>query len=218
MRIAVILSGCGAKDGSEIHEATLALYAIALHGGEYKIFAPDDSQADVVNHYTGQPTEEKRNIMVEAARIARGEIQPLQDLKVDEFDALLFPGGFGAAKNLFTFAFDGIHFNVRKEIEEIILQFHDKQKPIAAMCIAPVMLAKVLGKYNVKITTGEYNELSENLEKTFGAKVIAVPREGTVIDEKNKVITTPAYMYGDSSIANIGKGAEAMFVALKNML
>ena len=217
-RVAVILAGCGAKDGSEIHEATLALYALASNHVEYKIFAPDVIQQDVVNHITDEPSSEQRNVMVEAARIARGDIEKLDSLNVDDFDGLLFPGGFGAAKNLFTFAFDGIDFQVLPQIEKIILSFHARKKPVAAMCIAPVMIAKVLGKYGVEITTGPQGQLAVSIEEKFGAKVLETERTGVVKDEKNKVVTTPAYMYGDSSIAHIGQGADQLVKSLISMM
>ena len=216
-RIAVVLAGCGAKDGSEIHEATLALYALAANHAEYRIFAPDTIQHDVVNHITDEALNEQRNVLVEAARIARGDIEVLEALDADDFDGLLLPGGFGAAKNLFTFAFDGIDFKVLPRLEQIVRKFHARKKPIAAMCIAPVMLAKVLGEYGVEITIGPQGALAASIEEKFGAKVSETDREGVVKDEKNKVVTTPAYMYGDSSIAHIGRGADRLVKALLGM-
>lgn len=205
-RIAVILSGCGAKDGSEIHEATLTLYALSCEGAHYEIFAPDAPQRDVINHYTNTEQEENRNVLVEAARIARGDISPLTELDPDRFDALIIPGGFGAAKNLFTFAFDGLDFSVNQDVETLLNAFHNSGKPIGAICVAPVMLAKVFGSKGVELTVGVKGDLAEGLEEKFGAKVVKAGHTDAIVDKKNKIVTTPAYMYDDNNIGNVGKG------------
>lgn len=208
---AVILAGCGAKDGSEIHEATLALYALALEGVKYQIFAPDTLQRDVVNHITSDDEpDDVRNVMVEAARIARGDILSLEELHIADYDMLVIPGGFGAAKNLFTYAYDGMSFYVRDDVEDVILAFHAARKPIGAMCIAPVMIAKLLGKYGVELTLGPVGDLSESVSAKFGAKVKECSKDGVIVDVNNKVVTTPAYMYGSNTIKEIGIGAHNM--------
>lgn len=211
---AVILSGCGAKDGAEIHESVSALIAIAKAGLQYKIFAPDKMQRHVVNHIDDTEMQEQRNVLIESARIARGDIQPLENLKVSDFDGLVFPGGFGAAKNLFTYAFDGLDFEVMPEIQKIVLDFHQSGKPIGAMCIAPMMIAKILGSRGVKLTLGGASELNAQVEQKFGAKIQVADRSAALVDEKNKVVSTPCYMYGDSSIAHIAQGAENMIAAM----
>lgn len=217
-KFAVVLSGCGAMDGSEIHESTLLLYAISKAGASYEIFAPDREQYDVVNFIEARPMEEKRNVLVESARIARGKIRELSELVASDFDALFIPGGFGAAKNLFTFAYKGLDFTVEKDIEAVILNFHNAKKPIGAMCIAPMMLAKVLSSYGVEITLGPADNLGCSVEDLFGVRVLVAEKDGVVVDAKNRVVTTPAYMYGDNTIANVGIGAENMVNAVVEML
>lgn len=218
MKFAVILAGCGAKDGSEIHEATLALYAIAANGGAYEVFAPDIPQYEVVNHLTGEPEKSRiRNVLTESARIARGNIRPLSQLHVKEFDALLFPGGFGAAKNLFSYGYQGMNFSVRPDVEAVVAEAHQSGKVIGAMCIAPVMIAKLLGRYGVTVTVGPARELAEALHRQFGAKVEQAAPDGITLDRDNKVVTTPAYMYGDSTIDRIGAGADALVKGMMSL-
>ncbi|MEG1648724.1 MAG: isoprenoid biosynthesis glyoxalase ElbB [Rikenellaceae bacterium] len=215
---AVVLAGCGAMDGSEIHESTLLLYAIQKAGAKYEIFAPNREQRDVMNIIEGSPMNEKRNVMVESARIARGKIRDLMELRASDFDALIIPGGFGAAKNLFTFAYDGLNFNVEKDIEAVVLNFNESKKPIGAMCIAPMMLASVLGSKHVEVTLGPKSELCCDVEDKFGAIVSVTGTSGVVVDEKNKVATTPAYMYGDNTILEVGRGAQNLVDAVLKMI
>ena len=150
-KFAVILCGCGTLDGSEIHESVMTLLAIDRNGGEYQIFAPNDWQYHVVNHVTGQPMNEKRNMLLEAARIARGNVKPIEQCRVEDFDAVVFPGGNGSAKNLFTYALEGASCTVREDVAEVIRAFHKAGKPVGALCIAPVMIAKVLGDVTVPV-------------------------------------------------------------------
>ena len=206
-KVAVILSGCGAMDGSEIHESVLLMVALSRAGIKYQIFAPNREQKDVVNTISGEAMGESRNVLVESARIARGDVKDLAELKVEDFDALALPGGFGAAKNLFTFAFDGLNFTVSSDVEAVVKAFHKAQKPIAAMCIAPIMVAKVLGASGVEVTLGAASELGIEVEAKFGAKVTATTNDGVVVDKANRVVTTPAYMYSDNTIIGISDGA-----------
>lgn len=203
-KIAVVLAGCGVYDGAEIHEATLTLLAIARQGARYQCFAPDMKQAQVINHLTGQEMPETRNVLVEAARIARGNIQPLREYRASDFDALIFPGGFGAAKNLSTFAFDGDNFKVYPEVEKAIKTTVDAGKPVGALCISPVLLAKVLG--DVQLTIGQDKGTAEAIQK-LGAKHVSTSHGEIVTDEKYKVVTTPCYML-DATIDQIADGAE----------
>jgi len=212
-KFAVVLAGCGVYDGAEIHEATLTLYAISKHGGSYDIFAPDIDQAHVINHITGKEMNEKRNVLVEAARIARGKISPLSKFNANNYDAIIFPGGFGAAKNLCTFAFDGPDCKVNIDVEKAIKTMHEQKKPIAALCISPVIIAKVLG--NVELTIGQDKGTSEAVER-LGAKHIITNHGEVVIDKSNKIITTPCYML-DATIAQIGEGAENVVKAIIDM-
>ncbi len=210
-KIAVVLSGCGVFDGSEIHEATLTLLAISRLGAEYGIYAPDIEQYHVVNHLTGDVMNEKRNVLVESARIARGQIQPLSNLNMSEYDALIIPGGYGAAKNLSTFAFDGDKMKVLPELEKVIIDAARQGKVIGAWCIAPAILAKVLG--NIALTIGNDTNVAKTLE-SFGAKHVNTGNTEVAVDTENKIVTTPCYML-ESSIAQIYDGIEN---AVKTML
>ncbi len=209
-KFAVILSGSGVYDGSEIHEATLTLYYIKKQGADYEVFAPNIDHHHVINHITGQEMEERRNVLIESARIARGDIKDLKDFNPVMFDALVFPGGFGAAKNLSSFAFDGPDCKVNKDVEKAILAMHKAEKPIGALCISPVIIAKVLG--NVDLTIGQDDGTAEAV-KALGANHKKTNHGEVVIDEKNKVFTTPCYML-DANIAQIGEGAENVVKAM----
>ncbi|MBC8342624.1 MAG: isoprenoid biosynthesis glyoxalase ElbB [Bacteroidetes bacterium] len=204
-KIAVVLSGNGVYDGSEIHEAVLSLYAIQKAGAEYSIFAPDIPQHHVVNHLTGEEMKEKRNVLVESARIARGKISPLSKFNADDFDALLLPGGFGAAKNLSTFAFDGADCDIHEEVANSINGMIERNKPIGALCISPVILAKLVGK-QIELTIGSDKGTAEAVT-AMGASHQQTDHGEIVVDKKYKVVTTPCYML-DASIAQIGTGAE----------
>lgn len=213
-KFAVVLAGCGVYDGAEIHEATLTLYAIIKNGGTYEIFAPDTNQHHVVNHLTGEEMNETRNVLVESARIARGKIKPLSEFEASEFDALLFPGGFGAAKNLCTFAFDGPECTVNNDVKNAIENMVSAEKPIGALCIAPVILAKLLG--DVNLTIGTDADTASAVE-SLGAKHSNTNHGEIVVDEKYKVVTTPCYML-DANIEQIGDGADNVVKAILNLL
>jgi enhancing lycopene biosynthesis protein 2 len=201
---AVILAGNGVFDGAEIHEAVLTLLAIDKLGAAYKAFAPDIAQHHVINHYTKKPADETRNVLVESARLVRGQIQPLSEFKASDFDALLLPGGFGVAKNLCTYAFDGAAMKVDAGVERAIMDMHQLNKPIGAMCIAPVILAKVLGKVNLTIGT---DSATEQHVLELGATNIRTNHGDVIADTRNNVYTTPCYML-DASISQIALGTE----------
>jgi len=207
-KIAVVLSGCGVYDGSEIHEAVLTLLAIDRAGASYQCFAPDAPQAHVVDHLAGQPTDEKRNILHEAARIARGDIKPLKDLRVADVDAVILPGGFGAAKNLCDYAFKGADCTVRPDVAKALTDVHEAGKPVGAICIAPVIIAKVFGGEGVEVTIG-HDETTAGDIKKFGAKHAVKKAEQCHVDTKHKVVTTPAYMCA-GSIKEAAAGIEAL--------
>ncbi len=209
-KFAVVLSGCGVYDGTEIHEATLSMAAIMKHGATYDVFAPDIQQHHVVNHLTGEEMQETRNVLVESARIARGKIMPLSDFNPTDYDVLLLPGGFGAAKNLSTFAFDGPDCTVNKDVSAALLGMHQAGKPIGALCISPVLLAKVLG--NVTLTIGQDAATAEAVEK-LGAQHQTTSHGEVVFDKANNVYTTPCYML-DANILQIAEGAENIVKAM----
>lgn len=193
--IGVILCGCGSMDGSEIHEATFALAAIDELSANYKCFALDKPQARVINFLTGEAVDEKRNQLQEAARIARGQIQNISEIKVQELNALILPGGFGTAFNLCNFATEGAKAQVEPEIAEIIKAFYKAQKPIGAICIAPALLALVLGNdINPTLTAGNAEDPAGRIFTELGCNVVPCETTDCVIDEKNKIVTTPAYM------------------------
>ncbi len=212
-KIAVVLSGCGVYDGAEIHESTLTMLAIAQQGAEYQCFAPDMDQAHVVNHLTGEEMAEKRNVLVEAARIARGDIKPLSEYNPAEYDAIVFPGGFGAAKNLCTFAFDGPDCSVNSDVETAIRSTVKAEKPVGALCISPAVIAKVLGDVNV--TIGQDKETAAAIEK-LGATHITTTHGEIVVDEKYKLVTTPCYML-DATISQIADGANNIVAKILKM-
>jgi enhancing lycopene biosynthesis protein 2 len=213
-KIAVVLAGNGVYDGAEIHESTLTLLAIARKGAKYQCFAPDVEQAHVVNHLTGEEMNEKRNVLVEAARIARGDIKPLSEYKAEDFDAIIFPGGFGAAKNLCTFAFDGADCKVNPDVEVAVRSTVVAEKPVGALCITPVFIAKILG--DVKVTIGQDADTAKAIEKMGGVHENTTHAE-LVIDDKYKVITTPCYML-DATIDQIADGAEKVVDKILEMV
>lgn len=213
-KIAVVLAGNGVYDGAEIHEATLTLLAIARQGAQYQCFAPDINQAHVVNHLTGKEMSETRNVLVEAARIARGNIKPLSEYDAAGFDALIFPGGFGVAKNLCTFAFDGTNCTVNKEVEKAIRTTVIAEKPIGALCISPVLLAKVL--VDVEVTLGN-DAGPANAIESFGATHINTSHGEIVYDPKYKLVTTPCYML-DATIDQIADGADNLIKKIMDLI
>lgn len=209
-KIAVVLAGNGVFDGAEIHEATLSLLSIAKQGAKYQCFAPDMEQAHVVNHITGEEMNETRNVLVEAARIARGDIRSLAEYKAEDYDAILFPGGFGAAKNLSTFAFEGPECTVNEDVEKAIMETVRAGKPVGALCIAPAVIAKVLG--DVQLTIGNDESTATALE-ALGAKHVTATHGEIVVDSAHKVVTTPCYML-DARIDQIEQGASNVVAKL----
>lgn len=202
-KVAIILSGCGVFDGAEIHESVLTLLAVETQGHTYQCFAPDVTQHHVVNHVTGEEMPETRNVMIEAARIARGEIKPLSELNVDEYDALLLPGGFGAAKNLCNFAFAGAESEMNQEVHSVCSAFAKASKPAGYICIAPAMMPKVYAN-GVKVTIGNDADTAAAIAQ-LGGDHVECPVDDIVVDEANKVVSTPAYMLANSLVeANAG--------------
>ena len=212
-KFAVIIAGSGVFDGAEIHEATMTLYAIMKNGGIYEIFAPDIPQHHVVNHITGEEMDEKRNVLIESARIARGKIKNIKEFNADDFDAIIFPGGFGVAKNFSDFAFKGAEQTVIPEIEHVIKSMVAKHKPIGALCISPAIIAKVLE--GVELTIGQDKGTAEAIE-AMGARHKQTNHGEVVVDEKYKVATTPCYML-DASILHIADGANNVVKAIFEM-
>jgi len=211
---AVILSGCGHQDGAEIHEATLTLWAIHKNRADFQCYAPDIKQHHVLNHITGQEMSEKRNVLVESARIARGKIAALATFTPDSADGLVIPGGFGAAKNLSSYAFDGAQCTVHPGVAAAIKTMRAAGKPIGALCIAPVILAKVLG--NVIVTIGQDQGTADNLAD-MGARHQPTMQGEIAIDREQKIVTTPCYML-NSRIDQIADGADNLIRAMLEMM
>ncbi len=207
-RVAVVLSGCGVFDGSEIHEAVGVLYHLSRNGVAYQCFAPDVDQMHVVNHATGQVDEgATRSVLVESARIARGEITPLSELKAGDFDAVFFPGGFGAAKNLCTFATQGAGCDVESDVARVLNDFRDAGKPIGLCCIAPVLAAKALP--GCAVTIGNDPGTAEAI-RSMGSEHVEKPVTAAHTDEAHRVVTAPAYMYGEAPIHEVIEGIGEM--------
>lgn len=222
-KIAVILSGCGNRDGSELQESLSLLLAIDRRGWQYQCFAPEGF-FEVVPHVDIEETEEEgtmldmeqRDIFVESARIARGNLLPLEQYKPADYDALALPGGMGAARNLSTFAFDGPRMVVVDSVQDAILETYRAGKSVLAMCIAPMVVAKVLGRYEVELTLGSAGNQASGVAKGFGCKVRDCGPTDVCVDTEHKVLTTPAYMVA-TRISEIFEGAENLVAALERM-
>lgn len=218
-KIGVVLSGSGAFDGSELHEAVLTLLYLDQKGAEVVMMAPNTDQLHVVNHLTGDVSDgEVRNVLVESARIARGQITDLKDATAADFDALVFPGGFGAAKNLTTFAVAGPECDINPEVKRIISETVKAGKPLAAICIAPVLVAKALEGTGISIalTIGNDEGVAGAIN-SLGASHMDCQVKETIVDKENKIVTSPAYMLGQS-ISEVAVGVEATVEALFDLL
>ncbi len=214
-KIAVILAGCGNRDGSETHETLSVLLAIDKRGMQYQCFAPE-GDFEVFNHIKGEATGEKRNLITEASRLCRGNIKPLSEYCVEDFDALVLPGGMGAAQNLSTYAFCGKEMSVNNQVAKAIKETNIAEKPIGALCIAPMILAKVLGDKNPTITLGGDCQAAKDAI-SLGCNHQICDATEVSIDEKNKLLTTPAYMVA-TRISQIFDGADNLIQALSNMI
>ena len=212
-KVAVVISGCGSLDGAEIFETVFTLLELDKNNADVKIFAPNKNQHYVINHLTQEELPEERNILVESARIARGKIQSLSKLYVKDFDALLLPGGSGAAINLSDLALKNEYGKVIRELKEIIVQFYKSSKPIGAICISPAILALALKEQTkIKITLGEKNELVHKI----GAEEETCYAYDIVVDESNKLVTTPAFML-DAPLTQIHKGISNLVAKIIDM-
>lgn len=210
-RIAVILSGCGFMDGSEIHEAVLTLLAIRRAGAQYQCFAPDIEQPKVIDHVSHQKISETRRVLSEAGRIARGEIKALATAQAADYDALILPGGFGAALTLCDFAEKGADCSVLPDVAKLVQAMATAAKPVGFICIAPVMIAKLYGP-GVKMTIGNDTHTAKTLTD-MGNQHIECPVDDCVIDTQHKVVSTPAYMLGPD-IASVAVGIDKLVAAV----
>ena len=221
-KIGVLLSGCGVMDGSEVHEAVITLLAIDREGMEAVCMAPNKDQSQVINHLTNQPQNEKRNMLLESERIERGKIKDIKDVKPSDIDAVILPGGFGAACNLSTFASLGSNAKVLPEVESFLKEVHRLKKPIGAICIAPNVIAKIFGSEKIEVTVGNDEQTAKKIE-AMGAKHINKKVDEVVVDEKNLFVTTPAYMLAkgpaevEAGISKLVKEVHAL-IKLKNKI
>ena len=221
-KVALVLAGCGAKDGAEITESVSLMVALSQAGFVTSVFAPDRPAAHTVNHFTGKEEGAVRNILTEAARIARGKVSSLAHLKADDFDAVVFAGGFGAAKNLCTFAYAGVDATLHTDVKHCLLPFFAAHKPIAALCIAPLIVAlgaREVGLQGIEITLGDGSALEAvHAVEQWGAKHVSTPVDTACIDKTHRVVTAPAYMYDAATPADIFASATALVAGLQEIL
>ena len=217
-KVGVLLSGCGVNDGAEIHESVLTMLFLDKPGVEMILMAPNIDQMHVINHYTGQEMEEYRNVLVESSRIARGEIKDMAEVSGNDLDALVIPGGFGVAKNLCDYAMAGPECSVNPDVYRLIAELRLMEKPIGAICIAPVMMAKVLGEQeeSANMTIG-YDETTSTDIISMGSKHVECPVSEMIIDEEKKIVTTPAYMEA-KSIKETAEGIEKLINQILSMI
>lgn len=217
-KVGVLLSGCGVNDGAEIHESVLTMLFLDKPGVEMILMAPNIDQMHVINHYTGQEMEEYRNVLVESSRIARGEIKDMAEVSGNDLDALIIPGGFGVAKNLCDYAMAGPECSVNPDVYRLIAELRLMNKPIGAICIAPVMMAKILGEQeeSANMTIG-YDETTSTDIISMGSKHVDCPVTEMIIDEDKKIVTTPAYMEANS-IKEAADGIEQLIKKVLSMI
>ncbi len=214
--VGVLLSGCGVFDGAEIHESVLTLLFLARAGAVARCMAPDMDQLHVLHHIRQQEMAETRNVLVESARIARGEIEDAAEVPVDALDALIVPGGFGAAKNLSDFAVKGPDATVHPQVKRILCGMHAAGKPIGALCIAPVTVVCALAAHHPEVTIGNDIGTAAAIE-TMGGRHRDCPVEGICVDEVNRIVTTPAYMLGPG-IEDVAVGIERLVNRVLGMI
>ena len=214
-KVALILSGCGVYDGSEIYESVLTMLSLENHGASYQCFAPNIEQLHVINHLAGEVAEgESRNVLVESARLARGEVKDLAQAQAADFDAVIVPGGFGATKNLSDFAVNGAQMSVQKDVLQFVQAMHRAGKPTGLICIAPTMAARIFGD-GVKCTVGNDADVATAINN-MGALHQTCLVDEVCIDEAMKLVTTPAYMLA-GSIAEAAKGINRCVREVLNM-
>ncbi len=215
-RVGVVLSGCGFLDGAEIHEATLTLLFLDRQGARVTAMAPNVDQMHVIDHLIGEPVPgERRGVLAESARLARGQIVDMAKVKARDLDALILPGGYGAAKNLCTFALDGSAMKVEREVARLVRDMAAAEKPMGFICIAPVIGAKVLGELAPRLTVGNDADTASAMN-AFGAQHVECAVDQIVVDQKNRIVSTPAYMLGPS-IAPVAAGIEKLVAAVLEM-
>ena len=214
-RVGVVLSGCGVHDGAEIHESIITMLALDRAGVDMVLMAPNIDQLHVINHYTGSEMDESRNVLMESARIARGKIRDMAEVHASDVDALIFPGGFGVVKNLCDYAMAGTDCSVNPDVKRLATDVHKAGKPIGIICISPAMFAKIMqgAGQTVELTIGTDEQTSSDIN-SMGSNHVSCPVEDIVIDKKNKIVSTPAYMLAQ----RISEAAEGIEKLVKEVL
>lgn len=217
MKVGVLLSGSGVQDGSEIHESVLTALSLEKSRAEIVFMAPNIDQMHVMNHYTGQEMDEFRNVLVESARIARGNIKDLAEIRGEDLDGLIIPGGLGVAKNLSDYAMSGSECSVNPDVYRLVVEMLISKKPIGAICIAPAMMSKILSEQNLSanLTVGNDSATSKDIE-AMGSQHQNCSTKEVVVDVKNKIVSTPAYMDA-KSISEVAEGIEKLVNEIVSM-
>ena len=214
-KIGVVLSGCGVNDGSEIHESVITMLELDRAGAEMVLMAPNIDQLHVINHATGEEMEDSRNVLIESARISRGNIEDIAGVTSENLDALIFPGGFGVAKNLSDYAMAGMECSINPDVLRLSREVHNDGKPIGVICIAPAIMAKILAG-ETELTIGFDEQTASDID-AMGAKHILCPVDEIVVDKEKKVVSTPAYMEAQS-IKQAASGIEKLVAEILNMI
>ena len=214
-KIGVVLSGCGVNDGSEIHEAVITMLELDKAGAEMVLMAPNIDQLHVINHATGEEMDDSRNVLIESARIARGNIEDIAVVTSDNIDALILPGGFGVAKNLSDYAMAGMECSINPDVLRLSRQVHNDGKPIGVICIAPAIMARILAG-DTELTIGFDEQTASDID-AMGAKHVLCPVDQIVVDKEKKVVSTPAYMEA-KSIKEAASGIEKLVSEIFNMI
>ena len=217
-KVGVLLCGCGVNDGAEIHESVITMLALDRAGAEMVLMAPNIDQMHVVNHYTGQEMDEYRNVLVESSRIARGNIKDMAEISANDMDALIIPGGFGVAKNLCDYAMAGPDCSINPDVYRLISELKLLNKPIGAICIAPAMMAKILGELDesANMTIGSDETTSKDIE-AMGSVHVECQVSEMVVDEEKNLVTTPAYMEA-KTIKDAADGIEKLVKQVLSMI
>ena len=214
-KVGLVLSGCGVNDGSEIHEAVITMLELDKAGAEMVLMAPNIDQLHVINHATGEEMDDSRNVLIESARISRGNIEDIAGVTSDNLDALIFPGGFGVSKNLSDYAMSGMECSVNPDVLRLSREVHNDEKPIGVICIAPAIMAKILAG-DTELTIGFDEQTAADID-AMGAKHVLCPVDEIVIDKEKKVVSTPAYMEA-KSIKEAAFGIEKLVAEILSMI
>ena len=214
-KIGIVLSGCGVNDGSEIHEAVITMLELDKAGADMLLMAPNIDQLHVINHATGEEMDDSRNVLVESARISRGDIEDIAVVTSENVDALIFPGGFGVAKNLSDYAMAGVECSVNPDVLRLSREVHNEGKPIGAICIAPAIMATILSG-ETELTVGFDEQTASDID-AMGAKHVLCPVDEIVVDKEKKDVSNPAYMEA-KSIKEAALGIEKLVAEILNMI